>query len=59
MIILNVIDDKLFVQLGTRAFRIISLKMFSNSFYSILGKLTQRTVGNVLFATNWTLPCKI
>jgi len=52
MIILNVIDDKLFVQLGTRAFRIISLKMFSNSFYSILGKLTQRTVGNVLFATN-------
>lgn len=36
MIILNIIDGKLFVELGTKAFKIISLRTFFNNFYSIL-----------------------
>lgn len=36
MIILNVIDSKLFVELGTRGLKIINMRTFFNSFYSIL-----------------------
>lgn len=36
MIILNVIDSKLFVELGTRGLKIINTRTFFNSFYSVL-----------------------
>lgn len=42
MIILNVIDSKLFVELGTRGLRTVNFRTFFNSFYSILDRNWQR-----------------